>query len=149
MIYDLHNSYDAERFRAKASELLQRGCAVELKVKKPLRSLNQNAYAHVLFGYFASEFGLSLDEVKIDIFKRKLNADIFTATKVNKRGEKVTYLRSSADLDAGEMSKAIDRFRNWSAGEAGLYLPDANEQGALLYAMKQVEQDKSFIYETQ
>ena len=148
MIFNLDNGYEAERFKAKAEELLRRGCAVELRRIHQQRTMAQNRYLHLLLGYFASEFGMSLDEVKVDIFKRKLNADIFTATRKNKRGERITYLRSSANLDKGEMSRAIDRFRNWSAGEAGLYLPDANEHSALLYAMIQVEKDKEYLYET-
>ena len=147
MVYDLNNPYDADKFRKKITELLQRGGAVELKRIHQQRTMQQNRYLHLLLGYFASEFGMALDEVKIDIFKRKLNADIFTGYRTNRRGERVSYLRSSSDLDTGEMSRAIDRFRNWSAGESGLYLPEANEQGELLYAMKQVEKDKEYLYE--
>ena len=145
MLYNLNNQYDAQKFRTKVSELLAQGCNVELKVKKPLRTLSQNAYAHVLIGYFASEFGLSLESVKYDIFKRLCNADIFICKKKNKRGQEIEYVRSSSDLDTAEFSRAIDRFRNWSASVAGLYLPNANEEDALFYAQQQIEKNGEFI----
>ena len=148
-VYDLNNQYDAQKFRQKVLELLHRGGGVELKRIHQLRSNQQNRYLHLLLGFFASEFGLSLDEVKIDYFKRKLNSDIFYKEEVNKKGNRVRRLRSTADLNTSEMSIAIERFRNWSAAVAGLYLPSANEQEALLWVQKQIEQDREYIYESE
>lgn len=62
-----------------------------------------------------------------------------------KKGKEVTYLRSSAELTTGEMTLSIDRFRNWSASVAGIYLPAANEQQALIYAQQEIERNKEFI----
>ena len=149
MIFNLDNGYEAERFKAKAEELLRRGCAVELRRIHQQRTMAQNRYLHLILGYFASEFGLSLDEVKVDYFKRTVNADIFKAKRVNRKGREVGYLRSTAELDTGEMTTAIERFRNWSASVAGLYLPSANEQEALLWVQKQIESDKDYLYETE
>lgn len=144
-LFDLNNSYDVEKFRKRVAVLLDKGCQVELKEKKPLRTLSQNAYAHVLIGYFASEFGLSMESVKYDIFKKLCNADLFICKKKNKRGQEIEYIRSSSDLDTEEFSLAIDRFRNWSASVAGLYLPNANEEDALFYAQQQIEKNGEFI----
>lgn len=149
MVYDLNNPYDADKFRKRVAELLHRGVGVELRRIHQQRTMAQNRYLHMLLGYFASEFGLSLDEVKVDYFKRMVNADIFKAKRVNRKGRQVGYLRSTAELDTGEMTTAIDRFRNWSASVAGLYLPSANEQEALLWVQKQIESDKDYLYETE
>ena len=146
-IFNLNNPHEVQKFKAKVQELLHRGGGVELKRVYAVRSNQQNRYLHLLLGFFASEFGLSLDEVKVDYFKRKINADIFCAKRYNRKGKEVSYLRSTADLDKGEMTLAIERFRNWSASVAGLYLPSANEQEALLWMQKQVEQDKEYMYE--
>lgn len=148
-VYDLNNQYDVQKFRQKVQELLHRGGGVELKRVYQLRSNQQNKFLHLLLGFFASEFGLSLDEVKIDYFKRKVNADIFCAKRLNRKGREVSYLRSTAELDRAEMTLAIERFRNWSASVAGLYLPSAHEQEALLWVQKQIEQDREYIYESE
>ncbi len=139
-IYRLSSPYDLEKFENKCQSLKDKHAVVELIEKKPQRSLNQNAYLHVLLGYFASEFGYSLDEVKVDIYKRLCNSDIFICRRTNKRGNEVEYLRSSSALDTREFSLSIERFRNYSSSVAGLYLPSANEGEALIYAQQQIEQ---------
>lgn len=147
MVFNLDNPYEADKFRKRVAELLHRGGGVELKRIHQQRTMAQNRYLHLLLGYFGSEFGLSLDEVKVDYFKRTVNADIFKAKRLNRKGKEVNCLRSTAELDRGEMTTAIERFRNWSAAVAGLYLPSANEQEALLWMQRQVENDKEYIYE--
>lgn len=147
-VYDLNNQYDVQKFKDKVQELLHRGGGVELKRLLPVRSNQQNRYLYLLLGFFASVFGMSVDEVKIDFFKRKVNADIFERVKENSRGNRVKYLRSTAELDRREMTVAIERFRNWSASVAGLYLPSADEQHFLVWVQKQIEKDKEFLYET-
>ena len=142
MLYDLHNPYDSERFKAQTAKLLAAGAQVELRRCRPLRSLAQNRYLHLILGYWAQEFGYTLEEAKQDYFKRKCNADIFTTERTNRRGQKVKTLRSSADLTTAELTTAIERFRNWSATECGLYIPSANEEQALFYAMQQVENNR-------
>ena len=100
---------------------------------------------HLLLGYFASQHGCSLGEAKIDFYKRTCNRDLFERRAVNRQGREVTYLRSSAELTTGEMTLSIDRFRNWSAAVAGIYLPAANEQQMLIYAQQEIERNKEFI----
>lgn len=98
----------------------------------------------MLLGYFASEFGSTIEQVKVDVFKRLVNSDIFVRQRTNKRGVVVEYLRSTSDLDTGEMTEAIERFRNWSAAEQGLYLPEPNE-GLFLYAQQQIERNSEYL----
>lgn len=144
-IYNLSNPYDRQKFKDKVNQLYKEQAYVELKKKKTQRSLAQNSYLHLLLGYFASEFGFTLDEVKIDFYKRKCNRDIFEVVRINKRGQYVTMLRSSADLDKREMTLSIERFRNWSASECGLYLPAPNESDALLYAQQQLDSYQEYL----
>ena len=42
------------------------------------------------------------------------------------------------------MSTAIERFKNWSVIEAGIYLPE-NKEDHLIYAEKIIEQNKNYI----
>ena len=98
---------------------------VELKEQRPLRTLSQNNYLHLLLQVFAMEYGCSLDVAKVDYYKRLCNQDLFEVEKVNKQGEVVKDLRSSADLTTEEMAQSIDRFKRFAA-EGGIYLPDAD-----------------------
>lgn len=144
-LYNLKNPYDRAKFKEKANALVLAQEYVELKKKHTQRSLAQNSYLHLLLGYFASEFGFTVDEVKIDLYKRKCNSDIYEKRNINKRGQTVTVLRSSTDLDKQEMTLSIERFRNWSSAECGLYLPAPDEGEALFYAQQQVEQNAKFL----
>lgn len=143
--FDLNNPYDRQQFKEKVEHALSKGYLVELKRKTTQRSLAQNSYLHVLLGYFASEFGYTLEEVKIDIFKRTCNKEIFERERLNRRGQKVRYVRSSTELDKREMTEAIERFRNYSSARCGLYLPSPNEGEALFYAQQQIERYKEFM----
>ena len=66
------------------------------------------------------------------------NREIFAKQRVNRRGQPVTYWRSTADLDTKELTDAIEKFRNYSSMVAGLYIPEPNEEAALLEAQKQI-----------
>ena len=54
-------------------------------------------------------------------------------------------MRSYAELTKGEMILSIDRFRNWSAAQADIYLPAANEHQMLVYVQQEIERNKEFI----
>lgn len=70
MLYNLCNEFDKQRFEEACKRYLEQGAHIELKRKNVQRSLAQNSYLHCLLGYYGSEFGLTLEEVKFDIFKR-------------------------------------------------------------------------------
>lgn len=131
MIYNLDSILDKERFKRRCNALYKRGGLVELSERKGTRTLSQNAYLHLILGWFAVETGNRIDFVKEQYFKRLVNAPIFCEYKEDRYLGEVEVLRSSKDLDTGEMTTAIERFRNWSSAEAGIYLPAANEQGFL------------------
>lgn len=150
MIFNIKNPYEAQQFKDYCNKVYDECMKaplgiVEVKKKHRQRSDSQNRYLHVCLGYFASEFGLSLEEVKQDIFKRKLSKDIFQVERVNKRGQTVKRLRSSSDLDTQEMTTAIERFRNWSSAVAGLYIPSPNETEALFEAQRQMDAYQEYL----
>lgn len=145
MIYNLTNEYEVPKFKEKVAKLLSEQATVELKKVYPKRSLAQNNYLHLLLGYFGSEYGLSIEEVKLDIFKRTCNPDLFKRSGTNKKGLRVEFLRSTAELSTAEMTTAIERFRNWSSAVAGIYLPSANEQEFLIHIRQVIEENKEYI----
>lgn len=139
MIFDLNNEYDIPKFKEYVNKLYQEKAVVEVKKKNPKRTLNQNSYLHLLFAWFAAETGYSTEEVKVDIFKRLCNRSIFERTVNGKMGE-IKVLRSTSDLDTGEMTTAIERFRNWSAAQ-GIYLPSPHDKEFLLHIQKEIERN--------
>lgn len=146
MIYDLskNNPYDRQKFIDRVNELLEKGCAVSLTKKAPQRSLAQNRLLYLWLGFFACEFGYSLDEAKW-LFKTTVNPDIFVRTKINKYGRAIQCLRSSADLTTAEMTTALDRFRNYAASVCGIYIATPDDRQFLLHCEKVIEQNKEFI----
>lgn len=131
MLYDLGDILDRERFKRRTNELYRKRGIVELSEKKPKRSLQQNAYLHLLIGWYAVETGNSVEYVKREYFKRLCNPDIFRRIKQDKYLGEVEDLRSTKECDSGEMTTAIERFRNWSSSECGIYLPSPDEQAFL------------------
>ena len=145
MVYDTSNPLDKANFLLRAKKLAESGKIVELTEKKPRRSLPQNKYLHVLLAYFGTQTGNTLEWVKQQYYKKLVNPDLFIREKEDKYLGKIKVLRSSADLDTAEMSLSIDRFRNWSAQEAGIYIPSADE--AILVQQMEIciERNKEFL----
>lgn len=144
MIFNLNNEKDRADYKEYCNALYQKalekglGFIVEVKKKNRPRTLAQNSYLHVCLSYFASEFGYDKEYVKYNIFKQLVNQEIFARQRVNKRGQLTTYWRSTSDLDTKELTDAIEKFRNYAAMVAGLYIPEPNEEQALLEAQKQI-----------
>lgn len=145
MWYDGGNELQAIQARMRLEKLIKDGKVFELTEKKPKRSLSQNAYLHVLLGYFAAQTGNTLEWVKKEYYKKLVNPTTFIRTKEDRFMGVVKYLRSSADLDTAEMTTSIDRFRNWSASEVGIYLPSPDEERLLQLAQIEIEKNKEFI----
>lgn len=145
MIFNLNNPYEIDKFKEYVNKLYAQRAIVEVKKKLPNRSLAQNSYLHLILSWFACETGYSLEEVKLDYFKKTCNRDLFVRKKINKKGNEITYVRSSSDLDTLEMTTAIDRFRNYASAQAGIYLPSPNESQFLTYIEQEIERNKEFI----
>ncbi len=145
MIFNLNNEYEIPKFKEYVNKLYEQKAIVEVKKKLPNRSTQQNRYFYLILSWFACETGYSVDEIKVDIFKRICNKEIFERYRENKHGEKIKFLRSSSDLDTLEMTTAIDRFRNYASAQAGIYLPSPNESQFLTYIEQEIERNKEFI----
>jgi hypothetical protein len=144
MVYDLSKPLDRQKFKARVNHLYSKGVQVDL-VEKTKRSLNQNSYLHVLLGILAIDQGLSIDYVKEHYYKRLVNPDSFIITKEDKFLGKVEILRSSKDLTKEEMSRSIDKLRNWASNELGCYLPSADEESLLREAEIEIQRYRSYL----
>ena len=146
MVYNLSNPLDVQNAKTRLELLIKRGCIVELTEKKQKRTLNQNAYLHLLLGYFASQTGNTLEWVKQQYYKKLCNPDLFIGEREDLFLGRVKYVRSSADLRTDEMNLSIERFRNWSAAEAGIYLPEATSEAEIAALQVEVERYKTYSY---
>lgn len=145
MIYNLSSPLDKANFLLRAKKLADSGKVIELTEKKPRRSLPQNKYLHVILAYFGTQTGNTLEWVKQQYYKKLVNSDLFIREKEDKYLGRIKVLRSSADLDTAEMSLSIDRFRNWSAQEAGVYIPAADEAILIQHMEIEIERSKEFL----
>ena len=145
MIYNTSNPLDKANFLLRAKRLAESGKIVELTEKKPRRSLPQNKYLHVILAYFGTQTGNTLEWVKQQYYKKLVNPDLFIREKEDKYLGRIKVLRSSADLDTAEMSLSIERFRNWAAQEAGIYIPSADEAILIQQMEICIERNKEFI----
>lgn len=137
MIYSTHIPEQREKAIERFQWLVERHKRIELTEKKTKRSISQNGYLHLILSWFGLEFGYTLEEVKQEIFKKEVNQDIFYDGE--KDGiVKVQQWRSTASLNTGEMTLAIDRFRDFSA-DHGCYLPEPKD----LPALEQIENELS------
>ena len=127
MKYNPNNPIDRQRATERFNKLIEGKELFEIKGIKPIRSNQQNRYLHLLINWYAFEYGDLPEFVKQVTFKKTINPDIFRTEFTNKKtGEVREDWRSTRDLDTREMTKAIDRFRDY-AGQGGIYLPEANE----------------------
>lgn len=126
MLYDLSRLTDKSRLHSRIERLEEAGAVVELTEKRT-RSYAQNNYLHLILGYYANETGNTVEYVKDNYFKRLCNPELFVTTKDDRWLGRVDVLKSSRDISKEDMNVAIDRFRNWSGSECGIYLPEAHE----------------------
>ena len=146
MVYDLNTGIDRERFKRRVNALYERRAVVECSEHKPKRSSPQNRYLHVILGEFAMQTGNTMDYVKVEYFKRQCNRELFVRTKYDDLAKKeAEILRSSKDLDTGEMTTAIERFRNWAASEAGIELPEPQDQEWIAYIEREMQHQRVWL----
>lgn len=144
MIYDLSNKLQRESFKIRTNNLYLKGGIVELIDKKP-RTLKQNSYLHLILSYFACETGNTLEFVKQEYYKRLVNSELFIKEINDQFLGKISILKSSKDLSKDEMTLSIERFRNWSSQEAGIFLPDSSSKEMLMQMEIEVNKNKQYI----
>ncbi len=144
-LYDLGNPLDAQNFKLRCNSLYKKGCIVELKERKPQRTQSQNRYLHTCLGYFGALTGNTLEYVKQEYYKILCNPDTFIREVDDKYRGRIKILRSSADLDTAELSLTLDRFRDWAAQEAGIYIPSPDEHRLVQLMEMEVERNRNHL----
>jgi hypothetical protein len=138
MRYNLKNDSQSKEASTFLASCILRGKTVELKVVRANRSLQANAYYHLLLQICASEWGYSLQEMKI-IHKRDISPSVFIYYKNDR-----PFTKSSADLDSKQLSDAIEQLKKYSA-EQGLVLPEPNDEEKLRYYERKIQNDSRYL----
>lgn len=141
MKYSLSNELHKRQLRTRFEKIMQKQSGiVELKEVKKGRTLSQNAYLHVCISYFALQVGETADYVKSEYYKIAANRPYFEYEAEDKlTGKKVTRLRSSAALSTEELTVTIEKFRNWAASVAGIYIPSPEDNQAIEEMQMEIE----------
>ena len=125
MNYDLSEKTERKKFIKRANYLLRKERNNVQLLNESSRTLEQNSYIHVLCRIMAMDTYVSERYAKYVYFKQLANPDIFFSTTKDKlTGKTISYIRSCADLNITETSKAIDNFLIWAAKQ-GYELPAA------------------------
>lgn len=122
MFFDLSIEEHQVKFKEQCNKHYTDKACVELTKKQSNRTLQQNKYLHVVFSLIGLEFGENKEAVKHILKVRR--SDIF---KVDVKGCKVPYFRSTADLDKDEMKEFIDWIIEYMAINHNVRIPTVEE----------------------
>ena len=145
MIFNSEIELDVKSAKERFQWLVDNKKTFELIEKREKRSIKQNSYLHLLFSWFALQTGYTESEVKQEIFKAHVNTDIFYEGETGKI-IKVHRWRSTADLNSKEMSLSIDRFRDFSAKDLGIYLPTPEDMVSINQMERELSKYSSMQY---
>lgn len=146
MVFNLSDSLERSQFLTRARFLAAKGDGIVELTEKRQRSLQQNAYCHVIIQYFALQTGIPTEEVKRVYFKATCSPDIFVRSRHDELlGRERKYLRSTKDISKEEMTTAIDRFLHWAADTAGVYIPPADEYIAVQRMQHEVQRNSRYL----
>ncbi|URM37185.1 hypothetical protein [Flavobacterium anhuiense] len=128
MLYNPEKPFDVQRANEKLAYFVKHNKVFELSAKKVPKTYPQLKYVHLIMSWFAWEYGESLEYIKLEFFKKLVNPEIFKYEFVNrKNGEIREEYKSLKNVTKDELTIAIDRFRDYSSKEAGIYLPEPSD----------------------
>ena len=131
MLFDLGNEYQRTQFAGKVKELWRTSSLIDLSVRHPNRTIKQNRYLHLIIGWWALNYGCSMEYAKRKFFKLECNKDTFLTIKTNKAGEQYYDLISTKDLTTEQMTICIERFRKMAVTfrhpKKGIFSPTLRE----------------------
>lgn len=144
MLYNTSNSLEREQFLLRATRLADSGKIVDMTEKKPQRSLKQNSYLWLMLSYWATQTGYTKDEAEA-IYK-EVNSDIYFEEK-EVCGQNLRYIRHTYELDTAEMTRTIEKFRNWSVMNEAypVYIPAPNEESLVQLMEMEVQRMRDYI----
>lgn len=112
----LYKAGDAQSHKNLGKELqaLKEGeYIIKIAKNRPVRSLGQNAYYHMVWSIYASHTGHYVDELKTEFYNKIGFYEVFT----DKRGKQTKRYKSSKDCDTKEMTSLINQQSQWGREE--------------------------------
>lgn len=147
MLFDGKINFDQDRAIAYVNRLIKQGRIFEVKAVNKKRSISQNSYLHLILTWYAIEYGERVEYIKQEVFKKQVNKEIFQTEYINeKTGEIRDDWKSTSELNTLEMTTAIERFRNYSAQEAGIYLPSPTDMAAINAIEMEIKKTNNQFY---
>lgn len=146
MIYNPKKEADITRAIEKIKYFIQKGQPFELKRMQEKKSLRQNNYFHLILGWFAFEYGEPAQYVKQEIIKKIICPEVFRTEFTNKvTGEVRIDWRSFANISKDETTYVINKFRDYSSKQAGIYLPIPEEKDFLKEIEIQLKNNQQYL----
>lgn len=146
MIYNPSNPIDIERALVKIHHFIGLNQVFELTRKQVPKTYPQIKYVHLILGWFALEYGETVEYVKLEYFKKLVNPAIFKYDFINRKtGEIREEYKSLANISKDEMTLSINRFRDYSAKEAGIYLPQPSDLSILQEIEIQIKNNQQYL----
>ncbi len=146
MIYNPANEIDVQRSVDKLKYFIKKKKVFELKQKQVSKTYPQIKYVHLIMGWFALEYGETLEYIKLEYFKKIVNPEIFEFEFINRKtGEVRMEYKSLADVTKDELTLAINRFRDFSSKEAGIYLPEPRDLAILQQIEIEINNNKQYL----
>ena len=146
MIYNPKKEIDINRAIEKIKYFIQKGIPFELKRMQEKKSFSQNNYFHLILGWFAFEYGEPAAYVKQEMIKKIICPEIFKTEFINKiTGEVRIDWRSFANISKDETTYVINKFRDYSSKQAGIYLPIPEEKDFLKEIEVQLKNNQQYL----
>lgn len=123
------------------SELPDGSYVIRISKNRPVRSLGQNSYYHMVWNIYASHTGHYIDELKTEFYDKIGFYTIFE----DKRGKKIKRYKSSKDCDTSEMTALINQQLQWGRDEfPEVIVPRQEDATYLQYIQIENEYEKVF-----
>jgi len=146
MWYNSQKPIDVQNAKEKMQKYIQEGKVFELNEDREQRSIDQNSYLHLILSWYGLEYGETMKYIKEEVFKKQVNRDLFILEIVNPKTNEIREgWKSTKDLNTEQMTMAIERFRDYSAKEAGFYIPDAVEKKFIEQMKIEVKNNKKYL----
>lgn len=120
MKLSLKNKVDQQKAQVYLQKLIALEADVELRKVEKSRTTSQNSYLHACLAMFCNETGYTLDEAK------QMFANLLPETLLYEKNG-MQFRRSTSTINTEEMSILIEKIREFSSYQLGLYIPTSEE----------------------
>jgi len=140
----LYKANDEKSHRMVGKELAsmpEGSYVIKISKNRPVRSLGQNAYFHMVWNIYASHTGHYIDELKKEFYDKIGFYTVFE----DKRGKQTKRYKSSKDCDTSEMTSLINQQLQWGREEfPEVIVPRQEDATYLQYIQIENEYERVF-----